>query len=132
MPGVGLASRGIDAVAAHPDTKIAPGAEIPTPYAVSNHPSGVDGGSVFARQRGCRFAENALIHPSWNWSPQHPCENPDTTTRLSRTAMSVAYSASEQLAHPGVAYFHRSSPPGLYARTNQPSPSHSPRRMPIR
>ena len=46
--------------------------------------------------------------------------------------MSVGNSASVQFAHPGVTYFHRRSPPGLYARTNQPWPSHCPRTTPIR
>ena len=66
VPGVGLISRGINAVAAHPDTKIAPDDAMSTPHAVSNQPSGVEGGSVFARKRRTRFGLNAVIHPSWN------------------------------------------------------------------
>src|SRR3954453_12660310 len=45
--------------------------------------------------------------------------------------MSVGNSASEH-CHPGVTYFHRRLPPGLYARTNQPWPSHVPRTTPSR
>jgi hypothetical protein len=66
VPGLGLISRGIAAVAAHPDTKMAVPGVIATPHAVSNQPKGVDGGSVFARHLRTRFGEKAVIHPSWN------------------------------------------------------------------
>src|SRR3954466_9103007 len=115
VPGVGLVSRGIAAVAAPPAPKIPPAGEISTPHAASNHPSGVDGGSAFARNRLTRFGLNAVTHPSWNWSPQRRCENPDPAPSESRAAMSVGNSASVHFAHPGVTYFHRGSPPGLYA-----------------
>ena len=36
---------------------------IPTPHAVSNHPRGVEGGSVFARNLRTRLGEKAVIHP---------------------------------------------------------------------
>ena len=132
VPGVGLVSSTISDVAAQPDAKTFPPLEMPTSVAVSNHEPGVGaGGSTFARQRRLSFRLNAVTQPSCIGSLQHPCENPDTTTRPLCTSMPVGNSAMLH-CHPGVTYFQRRSPPGVYARTNHPCPSHVPRTTPIR